>query len=141
MTTTDRTVEPGGLVDQLALRDVICALSLEGDTGALDAYGALFAEEAVLESPAGVLEGRTAILESAEQRCATGTTGPGSGARHHVVPGIVTVEGDRARSRSCFAFYAQDDGAPRVAIIGEYHDEFRRDGSAWVVIRRTVLFG
>jgi hypothetical protein len=58
-----------------------------------------------------------------------------------VVPGRITVEGDVASARSCFAFYVHEEGSPKLAIVGEYLDELRRDQGRWVLGRRVVSFG
>jgi ketosteroid isomerase-like protein len=128
------------LADELAIRDLLLAISMEADVGDLDVYGTLYTEDAVVVSPTGTSEGRDAIVAANVARRSAGVTGPGTGARHHVVPGRVTLDGDRATVRSYFAFYTKVDGATQLTVIGEYADEARRDSSGWKLIRRVCTF-
>jgi hypothetical protein len=128
------------LADELAVRDLLVAISMEADVGDLDVYGALYAEDAVVVSPSGTSEGREAIVAANAARRSAGITGPGTGARHHVVPGRVTLDGDRATVRSYFAFYTKVAGATQLTVIGEYADEARRDSTGWKLTRRVCTF-
>ena len=128
------------IADELEIRDVVLAISLEADTGHVDDYGALYTDDAVVVSPSGTNEGKVAIIAANSARRSTGIMGPGTGARHHVVPGLVVVDGDLATVRSLFAFYVRVDGAPQLARIGEYQDELRREGTRWKMVRRTCTF-
>jgi ketosteroid isomerase-like protein len=128
------------LADELAIRDLLLAISMEADVGDLDRYGELYTEDAVVVAPSGTTEGREAIVAANLARRAAGITGPGTGARHHVVPGRVTLDGDRATVRSYFAFYTKVDGATQVTVIGEYADEAQRDSTGWKLARRVCTF-
>jgi hypothetical protein len=128
------------LADELAIRDLLLAISMEADVGDLDGYGELYTDDAVVVSPTGTSEGRDAIVAANVARRAAGITGPGTGARHHVVPGRDTLDGDRARVRSYFAFYTKAAGVTQLTVIGEYADEARRDPTGWKLTRRVCTF-
>ena len=48
------------------------------------------------------------------------------------------VDGDEASGRSIFHFYTGTDGAPVLAIIGVYHDRFRRTAEGWRLAHRVI---
>jgi len=52
-------------------------------------------------------------------------------------PGVITIEGDRARSRSyVLETLFNTDGAMRKQL-GQYDDELARDGATWRFARRS----
>jgi hypothetical protein len=53
----------------------------------------------------------------------------------------VRIEGDRATSRSVFQFFVDTDDSPRLQVIGNYADEFRREQSGWKLANRKILSG
>jgi 3-phenylpropionate/cinnamic acid dioxygenase small subunit len=50
---------------------------------------------------------------------------------------LVTVDGDRAASRSYVTVTLQPDGGAMFRTGGSYRDELRRDGDRWRIARRT----
>jgi ketosteroid isomerase-like protein len=135
-----RSVDDRAIADELAIRDVILAVSMEADTGDLDVYGALYVDDAVVVTPMGTTEGREGIVDANRKRREAGITGPGTGNRHHVVPGRVTLDGDRATVRSLFTFYRKVEGVSQLANTGEYVDELRREADGWKMVHRTCTF-
>jgi uncharacterized protein (TIGR02246 family) len=126
--------------DEREIRGVLARLAHSADAGDLEEYVSLFAEDAVwCGDGAPKRSGRDDILKGALERRAAGTTGPGSHTMHVVSTIDVKLEADRATVRSAFQFYVDTHESPRLAIIGHYFDEFRREGSGWkLAVRRIV---
>ncbi|MEW2459313.1 MULTISPECIES: nuclear transport factor 2 family protein [Microbacterium] len=87
------------------------------------------------------ISGRAALLAGVHERRAAGIQGPGTHTRHDVSSIAVEVDGDRARSRAYFRYYRGTDGAPVLAAMGVYADEFVRDGDRWLLRRRVISRG
>jgi uncharacterized protein (TIGR02246 family) len=128
--------------DEREIRGILARLALTADAGDLEEYVSLFAEEAVWSGDgAPMRSGRDEILKGALERRAAGTTGPGSHTIHVVSTIDVQLEGERATARSVFQFYVDTHESPRLAIIGHYFDEFRREGSEWKLALRRIVSG
>jgi len=79
--------------------------------------------------------GADEIVAAAAGRRADGTSGPGTGTRHLVIPLLVEVSGDSARTVSFFAFLA----GTAITVAGTYRDELIRTGQGWRISRREVM--
>lgn len=126
--------------DDLEIRNLLARLAHLADDGDLDEYLQLYAEDAIWEGAAGFgrQEGHAAILAGARERRSSGTTGPGTHSRHILTTIDVEVDGDHARSKSCFLFYTGTDASPSLQVMGVYEDEHRRTPQGWRLARRSV---
>ena len=145
-------------VDELEIRNVIASLALLSDMGDIDEWGTLFTEDAdyTTESGAG-WHGRAEIVESARQRRARGTHGPGSNNRHLSASVLVRSTGpDTAEAESYLAMYkdrvpddddplsespGQDEEvekSPTLLVLGYYRDRFLRTSDGWKVAHREL---
>jgi len=125
--------------DELEIRNLLAKLAEMADAGALDDYIDLFTEDASWGG-AGQLQrtGHAEILDGARERRAGGITGPGSHTLHVLTTTAVELDGDRARSRSVFHFYANTDATPTLQVIGVYQDRFRRTSRGWKLSARVI---
>lgn len=126
--------------DELEIRNLIARLAQTADEASLDEYGALYTDDAVWDGGPrfGVHRGIGDILSYAEERRASGVSGPGSHTRHVVTTISMRITADTAAVRSYFLFYVNCDSAPAVRVAGAYDDEMRRTPSGWKLARRTV---
>jgi 3-phenylpropionate/cinnamic acid dioxygenase small subunit len=129
-------------MDELSVRNALALIAQHSDDGPLDAYGALFAEDATWEMPgAPVRHGRAEIVAAGAERRASGTTGPGSHTRHAVLTTAVTITGEHALVTSYWQFFTSTDTAPVLASMGKYDDHFVRTGHGWLLRHRRVTVG
>ena len=127
------------LADELAIRNVIARIARLADQGDLDVYVDQFTEDALWNFPPGPRKGRADILAGARERRASGTTGPGSRARHQITTVEVSVGDDgTATADSYLTFIVNTANGPSVAVSGSYHDTFVRQGSRWRLARRDI---
>jgi 3-phenylpropionate/cinnamic acid dioxygenase small subunit len=127
------------IADELAIRNVISRIARLADQGDLDEYVDQFTEDALWNFPPGPRKGRSDILAGARERRASGTTGPGSRARHHLTTVEVSVGDDgTATADSYLSFIVNTPDGPSVAVSGSYHDTFVRQGSRWRLARRDI---
>jgi uncharacterized protein (TIGR02246 family) len=127
--------------DELAVRNVVARLAQYADGPDVDAYVALFTPDAVWDMPGAPRRGHAEIRAGSEERRAAGQIGPGSGTRHVVSTIAVRVEEDRAVADSVWQFFVDTATAPRLQLIGTYHDELVRSGSEWKLSRREITIG
>jgi uncharacterized protein (TIGR02246 family) len=127
--------------DELAVRNVVARLAQYADGPDVDAYVALFTPDAVWDMPGAPRRGHAEIRAGSEERRAAGQIGPGSGTRHVVSTIAVRVEEDRAVADSVWQFFVDTATAPRLQLIGTYHDELVRSGSEWKLSRRQITIG
>ena len=127
------------LADELAIRNVIAHIARLADQGDLDEYVDQFTEDALWNFPPGPRKGRADILAGARERRASGTTGPGSRARHQITTIEIDVhEDDTATADSYLVFIVNKPDGPSIAVSGSYHDTFVREGSRWRLARRDI---
>ena len=132
------------------IRSVLARIAQLADTGDLDEYVTLFADDAVwampdnpsLGMPASEKRGIAEIRAGAEQRRADGVQGPGTNTRHVLTTTAVDVESDdRATARSYFMFYGDTIGQPVLRNMGQYDDVLVRGERGWQLAHRTITFG
>jgi 3-phenylpropionate/cinnamic acid dioxygenase small subunit len=126
--------------DELEIRNLVARLAQTADEANLDEYASLYTEDAIWDGGArfGTYHGLAAILTGAEERRASGITGPSTHTRHVVTTTAVRVAGNIAEVRSYFVFYVNCDKAPAVRVIGAYQDQMRRTPSGWKLAHRTI---
>jgi hypothetical protein len=112
------------LIDIEAIRNRIALYGHLADGDDSQGFGALFAEDGVLEWDRPYA-GRAAITAL---HAANVGKAPGAGQGHVTVNSVIEVDGDTATARS----YA-NGGA-------QYHDQWRRVGDAWLIQRRVVAY-
>jgi 3-phenylpropionate/cinnamic acid dioxygenase small subunit len=141
----------GDLADADArIRSVLARIAQLADTGDLDEYVTLFADDAVwampenpsMGMPASEKRGIADIRAGAEQRRADGVQGPGTQTRHVLTTTAVDVEGDdRATARSYFMFFGSTGSQPVLRNMGQYDDVLVRGQRGWQLAHRTITFG
>lgn len=129
--------------DELEIRNLVARLAQLADDGELDEYIQLFTEDAVWDGGAalGTKQGHAELLAAARDRRASGAAGPGTNSRHVITTSVVDVADDRATGRAVFHFYVKTDGAPELALLGLYDDEFERTDGGWRLSRRAITVG
>jgi hypothetical protein len=126
------------LLAESSIRSLIGRVALLGDIGAPEDYASVYADDAVWEFGSAREEGISAIIESARQRRAAGTSGPGSGSKHVVtVMDLVLLDSDHARVTSYFVFYTGTSGQPSIGPVGTYSDQVARRDGVWKITRRV----
>ena len=128
------------VADELEIRNLVARLAQLADDGDLDDYIQLFTDDAVWDGGAalGSKKGHAELLAAARERRASGVSGPGTNSRHVITTSVVEVEGNRATGRAVFHYYVKTDGAPELALMGVYDDEFVRTERGWCLARRTI---
>ncbi len=129
--------------DRLAILEQIARYSYAWDDRDLEAYVALFAEDAVFvvdpelpDGPSVDAEGHEAIRAWAQQRMAARK--PGVQVRHHQSGTLFDeLDEDQARTRTMLlTSRVGPDGEPPGS--GIYYDEWRRTADGWRFARRTL---
>jgi 3-phenylpropionate/cinnamic acid dioxygenase small subunit len=132
------------------IRSLLARIAQLADSGDLDEYVTLFADDAVwampdnpsLGMPASEKRGIADIRAGAEQRRADGVQGPGTNTRHVLTTTSVDVESDdRAPARSYVKFYSDTVGQPVLRNMGQYDDVLVRGERGWQLAHRTITFG
>ncbi len=142
MTVPDRLQR---VADELEIRNLLAELVWHADTTGMDdvdEYVACFTPDAEWEMRGVVRRGHSEIRAGAIERRTAGTQGPGSKLAHFVATTTIEFESDdRARARSYIQAYrdAHSD-APKLSVMGQYHDVFQRTSEGWKLHRRRVDF-
>jgi 3-phenylpropionate/cinnamic acid dioxygenase small subunit len=132
------------------IRTVLARIAQLADTGDLDEYVTLFADDAVWAMPdnpsigmaASEKRGIAEIRAGAEERRAGGVQGPGTNTRHVLTTTAVFVESEtRATARSYFMFYGSTTTQPELRNMGQYDDVLVRGERGWQLAHRTITFG
>ena len=126
--------------DELAVRNLVARVAQYADGPEVDAYVALFTPDAVWDMPGAPRRGHAEIRAGSEERRAAGQIGPGSNTRHVVSTVAVRVHEDYAVADSVWQFYVDTASAPRLQLMGTYHDELVRVGE-WKLAHRTITIG
>jgi len=131
-------MEPFELAARESIRDLVARYNANGDAGRFDAMLALFAEDATLELPDGVQQGKSAIrtlFEGVAKRTGGGTGQSARFIRHFTATHqIDVVSENEARGRCYFAVLTERG----LDHWGRYVDEYRRVGGRWLIERRKV---
>jgi len=128
--------------DELEVRNLLARLARLADEGDLDEYLTVFTEDAVMELPGGPPRtGHAGLRAGAEAGRSSGATGPGSHTIHLLHQSHVVVDGDEATSTTAFTFLRDTAGTPTVALVGRYHDRFRRTPEGWKLAHRRTQVG
>ena len=128
------------LADEAEIRNLIARLGHLADSGDLDEYITLFADDAVWQMPTNTHRGRADILEGAHGRRRTAMQGPGTHTRHVNTTLWVRLEGpDDAVAGSYYLFLADCDTTPVVRSTGRYEDRFRRTADGWKLASRNIV--
>ena len=132
------------------IRSLLARIAQLADSGDLDEYLTLFADDAVwampdnptLGMPASEKRGIADIRAGAEERRAGGVQGPGTNTRHVLTTTAVFVESDdRATARSYFMFFGSTASQPVLRNMGQYDDVLVRGERGWQLAHRTITFG
>ncbi len=131
------------ITDVLDIRNTIARIAHLADHGEdLDVYLACFTEDAEWNFPIGARKGHADILAGAQERRASGTTGPGSNSRHILTTIDVRADGgDVATSDAYFIFLVETDQAPRIFNCGHYADTWVRTDDGWKLKVRNITLG
>jgi hypothetical protein len=123
--------------DDAAIRTLLGLTALLGDEGAPEDYRRVYAPDATWRMGTIEQTGGDEIVAAAAGRRAEGTSGPGTGTRHLVIPMQVEVTGDSARTISHFLFLA----GTSITVAGTYRDELIRTSQGWRISTREVTNG
>lgn len=133
-----------------AVAEVLARLALTADTGAVEDYLELIADDAVWDfpdnpirgTPAQRLVGKATIEGGVRSRRAAGVQGPGSHTQHVVTTVVVDpIDENTARARASWMFLVDTVSAPRIAGVGHYDDLLRKEDGRWLMAHRRVSFG
>lgn len=128
-------------LDDVAIRNLIARIAQFADTGEAEEYMQCFTPDARWEMPGAPRRGRADILAGSRARRESGEIGPGSATRHVVGTIVVEVDGDAARARSYFQFFAQTTTRPQLRLLGHYDDQFVRSSDGWLLDHRRITLG
>lgn len=100
-------------------------------------YARLFAADGAWRGGIGEATGPDDIEAMLVQAIGNGTGRPSC---HLVANPRIELDGDRARARVTWVFLVGDeeDGSPKVALVGHYDDELVREGGSWRFLRRLA---
>jgi hypothetical protein len=123
--------------DDAAIRNLLGRTALLGDEGDPEEYREVYAPGATWRMGAVEQVGADEIVAGAADRRANGTSGPGTGTRHVVIPLLVEITGDSARAVSTYLFLT----GTAITVAGTYHDEFTRSSRGWQISSRDITAG
>jgi uncharacterized protein (TIGR02246 family) len=122
------------LASHEAIRRLIAVYAQLLDSGRLEEWGELFAEDATFEVWGKTLRGRREIV------AAIGGMQPERPGKHVcLMPVIDLVAPDRALAWTDLSAFASSPDGISIATIGRYHDELVRQGGRWRFARRSVV--
>jgi 3-phenylpropionate/cinnamic acid dioxygenase small subunit len=132
------------------IRTLLARIAQLADTGDLEEYLTLFAEDAVWGMPDNPAVGMTAnekrghaeILAGAQERRASGLQGPGTDSRHVLTTIAIDVQSDdRATARSYFMFFGTTSTTPTLRTMGQYDDVLVKGQGGWQLAHRVITVG
>ena len=131
--------DPISLADRFAIIDLLSGYCHAMDASRADLAIALFADDALLETPVGRAEGRDEILAWIEGRLAM--RDPRYQVGHHLLHPLLARTGDdvvRVRSMLVYTRMADDsEMAADLLSTGIYEDVVRRSADGWRFARRA----
>lgn len=121
------------LEDRLAICDLLSLYCHAMDASRADLCIGLFTEDAVLDTPVGVAQGRAAILDWIEQRLALRSSEYQVG--HYMLnPLLASITPVQVRVRSMLLYTRQPveaRGGAELLGTGIYEDEVRKTSAGW----------
>lgn len=131
------------IADELEIRNAIARIAHLADMGTdADEYVDNFTDDADWLMPGAPRHGRDDIKAGWLGRREIKQTGPGSNSRHHVSTIGVQADGsDTAVSDSYWIFYVDTTTAPKIQLMGHYHDTWKRTPKGWKLAVRGITFG
>jgi hypothetical protein len=127
------------LADELALRNLICAVAHASDAGTLEEFGSHWTDDAVLSFEGVDQTGKDAVVATAVARRTGGMAGPQSAKKHMI--GTIVVHhdgGDEATVDSYVQLWNTAAPLPEVVQMVRYRDTARRGSHGWKLSRREV---
>lgn len=136
-----------GLLERLAIREVLERYMRWNDDGMADRIAELFAEDAVFQVVGRRVVGREAIREFFRRGRESDPphwtdkgqllTQPSS--LHLSSNPVIDIDGDTATVESDFHVIGRDEnGRPKTSLLGRYRDKFRRlEDGRWVIAVRV----
>ncbi len=127
------------LADELALRNLVCAIAHASDTGTLEEFESLWTDDAVLSFEGVDQVGRAAVVATAVSRRSERMAGPGSAKRHMMGTIVVHHDGGDEASIDCYVQLWHTAGpVPEIVQMVRYHDTARRVANGWRLSHREV---
>jgi len=133
------------------IHQALARLAHLADDGEIGEYLAMFAEDAVWETPAVAATGtkadrragRADIGAGVAARRASGVQGPGSATRHviHTIEVLPGSGDNTADSVAYWAFYRSTTSEPALAVVGRYDDTWRLTSGGWKLAYRRITLG
>ncbi|MCL2585024.1 MAG: nuclear transport factor 2 family protein [Streptosporangiales bacterium] len=120
--------------DDAAIRNLLGLTALLGDTGDPEDYRRVYAPDATWTMGPAKQSGADEIVAATAARRGDGTSGPGTGTKHVVIPAVIEVDGDTATAVSHFVFLAGKE----IRNAGTYHDTLVRTPDGWKISVRDI---
>ncbi len=123
------------MTDEEAIRRTLSELNYFWDTGDLDRWIELFAEDATKRYWRGSWKGREEILTAARERL------PGHPPvfMHFNADTMIDVTGDTASARSVHLAVVPSPHGPSVALMNRVEHDFVRRGGRWLISNQTTV--
>jgi ketosteroid isomerase-like protein len=124
----------GTVIDKVEIVEILARFDLAVDSGDIEAYAALWTENAVLETNGTTARGQEALRAFLVEHRKT----LGRGRRHlSLNPVVLSAEGDSATATS-YMVVIEAEKAPAVVASGVYSDTLQRVDGRWKFARRKL---
>ncbi len=125
-------ITPTPTEDREAIRHLMSIYNINGDRGRVDALGAAFIEEGIIEFSGEASKGRAAIVA---RLSGGGARNPALlVSRHHLTTSLIELDGDKATARSYFQVLTNQG----LDHHGHYSDTLVRTPDGWRIAHRSV---